>query len=106
MLKRKVPFLSGQVKYYFHVLHILASYKYRDYQLDIDGTQSSAKLISLSITNGTTFGGGFKLSPNAKIDDGYLDICTIGEISSLKRFLNIPRLQKGSHGVLKEVNFY
>ena len=27
MIHRKVPFLSGQLKYYYHVLHILGSYK-------------------------------------------------------------------------------
>ncbi|MEM9896927.1 MAG: hypothetical protein AAF789_11195 [Bacteroidota bacterium] len=53
--------------------------------------------------NGSTFGGGFKLMPNANLSDGYLEICEIGPVSGLKRFLNINKLSKGTHGQLKEV---
>ncbi len=106
MQERSVPLLSGQAKYYYHVLHILSSYRHRSYQLQMDGRNTTEKLILLTIANGTTFGGGFMLTPDAKIDDGLLDVCTIGRISGFKRYLNILRLQNGSHGVLKAVNFH
>ena len=63
-------------------------------------------MILLTVGNGTTFGGGFKLMPEAKIDDGLLEICEIGKISGLRRFLNVNKLSGGTHGSLKEINFY
>ena len=70
MASKRVPLLTGHAAYYYHVLRILGGYKERrfDYQI---GDQSFQKdLILLTIGNGTTFGGGFKLMPEPKIDDG------------------------------------
>ena len=106
MIHRKVPFLSGQLKYYYHVLHILGSYKYRDFDLTIDQVSQRQNLILLTIANGTTFGGGFKLTPHAKLNDGKLSICAIGKLSPLQRYLKVLTLQKGSHHRLKEVSLF
>ena len=102
---KKVPFLKGHAKYYYHVLQILASYKERSFKYRLDGKDYKEELILLTIGNGTTYGGGFKLMPEAKVDDGLLEICSIGAISAFKRFLNIGRLSNGSHGILNAVNF-
>ena len=106
MIHRKVRFLSGQLKYYYHVLHILGSYKYRDFDLTIDRVPQRENLILLTIANGTTFGGGFKLTPHAKLNDGKLSVCTIGILSPLQRYLKVLTLQKGSHHHLKEVSLF
>ena len=102
----KVPFLKGHAKYYYHVLQVLALYKPRLFTFSLDEKTFEEPLIIMSIGNGTTFGGGFKLMPDAKIDDGLLEVCTIGELAPVKRFLNIHKLSKGSHGSLKSVEFY
>jgi diacylglycerol kinase family enzyme len=44
--------------------------------------------------------------PNAKINDGLLDVCTIGSMAPIKRFLNIGKLSNGSHGSLSNVQFH
>lgn len=106
MTAKQVPFLKGHAAYYYHVLRILGGYRERTFKYTLDGKTVSNELILLTIGNGTTFGGGFKLMPNAKLNDGYLDICEIGKISPLRRFLNIIRLSRGSHDSLKEVEFH
>lgn len=103
---KKVPFLKGHTKYYYHVLQILASYKPRDFDYLLDGEEENKSLILMTIGNGTTFGGGFNLMPNAKIDDGLLEVCMIGKISPIRRFLNIHKLSNGTHESLDEVQFY
>lgn len=102
MLHRKT-WLRGHAAYYYHVLRILASYKERSFDFLLDGAQSKKDLILMTIGNGTTFGGGFKLTPDAKLDDGYLDICLIRPISAARRFLNVPRLSNGTHLKLDEI---
>jgi diacylglycerol kinase (ATP) len=103
---KKVPFLKGHAKYYYHVLQILASYKDRKFKYTIDGNSNEENLILMTVGNGTTYGGGFNLMPEAKIDDGLFDVCTIGPIPGLVRFLHIGKLSNGTHGKLKAVNFY
>ncbi|WP_462253577.1 diacylglycerol/lipid kinase family protein [Ekhidna sp.] len=107
MTAKPVRFLKGHAAYYYHVLRILGGYREKQFQFSLDdGKKHSEELILLTIGNGTTFGGGFKLMPDAKIDDGVLEICEIGKVSPLRRFLNVARLSKGTHGVLKEVKFH
>ena len=103
MLTRK-GLLQGHAAYYYHVLRILASYQARNFSLSIDGDDINSKLILLTIGNGTTFGGGFKLTPHASLTDGYLEACQIKSISPLNRFIHIPKLSQGSHHTLKEVS--
>lgn len=104
MQNRRAPFLSGQAKYYYHVLHILSGYRSRSYKVTIDGVFSNKKMILMTIAKGTTFGGGFKLTPHAKVDDGKLALCEITNIPGWKRYANVLSLQKGSHDRLREVS--
>lgn len=105
-MQNRKSFLKGPAKYYYFVLRILASYKARLFNYQMDDKKFDKELILLCIGNGTTFGGSFKLVPKSSIIDGKLDICEIGKISPVKRFLNIHRLQNGTHGALTAVNFH
>jgi len=98
--------LTGHAKYYSHVLRILGSYRSRLFIFEIDEKPIEEQLIIMAIHNGTTFGGGFKLNPDGIIDDGFLNICTIGRIPGWKRFFKIGKLSFGQHGSMKEVKFY
>lgn len=106
MAERAVPFLSGQAKYYYHVLHILSSYRQRTFDFSVDGEALTKDLILMTIAKGTTFGGGFKLTPHAQLTDGRLAVCEVGPLPAWKRYANILRLQNGSHDKLKEVTLY
>lgn len=106
MASKRVPLLTGHAAYYYHVLRILGGYRERLFRYSIDESNFEKDLILLTVGNGTTFGGGFKLMPEANINDGLLEICEIGKVSGLRRFLNIHKLSGGTHGSLKEVHFH
>lgn len=102
-LNRKSIF-SGHTKYYAQVLRILATYVPQKIMYSIDGEVSSDHIILMMVANGTTFGGGFKLTPDANVSDGQLDICLIRQIPPLRRFWEVLKLTKGTHGVLEAVD--
>ncbi len=106
MISKRVPLLTGHAAYYYHVLTILAGYKEKSFSFSIDDERFEKDLILLTIANGTTFGGGFKLTPGAQINDGLLDVCEIGKLPGIKRFMNIHRLSSGTHAHLDPVNLY
>lgn len=105
-MQHRHTLLRGATKYYAFVLRILASYRPRQFSGWLDERKLEGSHILLCVGNGSTFGGSFKLTPRAHLQDGLLDVCEIGEVSPLRRFLNIHRLQKGTHDTLPEVQFH
>lgn len=49
------------------------------------------------IANSTTTGGGFMVSPEAKIDDGKLNMILCKPLPVLKRLKYLPVIEKGKH---------
>jgi diacylglycerol kinase (ATP) len=97
---------KGHLAYLSTVVRILALYRESQLKYSYDHTVNEEKILLMTVANGTTFGGGFRITPNARIDDGLLDVCMIREINPLKRFLKIPLLKDGRHGKMKEVDFF
>ena len=60
--------------------------------------------INFCVANARFFGGGMKIAPEAKINDGFFDVVNIGDIRTAKILLNAYRLYSGSHLDLSEVN--
>lgn len=103
-LNRK-SILKGHAKYYAQVLRILATFKPLRIRYTVNGQKSQDDILLMTVASGTTFGGGFRLTPDANISDGSLDVCVIRQISPLRRFWEVTKLTKGTHGKLSAVNF-
>lgn len=93
MLKKK--YLSGHAAYQVSVLGQIVRYKTRPLSFRVDGKPYSGKILMLAVCNGTTIGGGFTFAPNAKIDDGILDICIIFDLGIIKRVFAFLLCQLG-----------
>lgn len=101
---QKRTMIHGPAKYYYHVLKNLAGFQAQNFTYSLDDIkQESRSLILLCISKGTTFGGSFRLAPDAHLTDGKLHLCQIGDMPPPQRFLNVNRLQSGTHIDLKEV---
>jgi YegS/Rv2252/BmrU family lipid kinase len=61
--------------------------------------------ILATIANTPYFGGGMKIAPQAKLDDGKLDLCVIRGMNTLKRFCLLPTVYFGRHLGFKEVEY-
>ena len=69
-----------------------------------DGEESTLQTIAFCIANSRYFGGGMMIAPDAKINDGLLDVVNIGDISTAKIIVNALTLYRGTHNRLDEVN--
>ena len=65
-----------------------------------------APVTMVEVAIGTTAGGGFRLTPDARPDDGLLDVCVIRRIGALQFLRYVPRVMAGRHGALPPVHIF
>jgi len=104
MSKRKKK-RGSHLDYLLTVLRTVAGFREKNLSFSLDGQKYNRKILLMTVSNGTTFGGGFVINPNARSNDGLLDICVLNEISPLARFWHLPKLKSGSHGALKACEY-
>lgn len=51
----------------------------------------------VAVANARTYGGGMKIAPQAKLDDGKLDVCLVRGMTWLKLFCLFPTVYFGQH---------
>lgn len=75
-----------------------------------DGTgwniRSDQPTILAALANTSTYGGGMKIAPSAKVDDGQLDICVIGGIDRFKLACMFPTVYFGRHLSVSGVEYF
>jgi len=110
---KKVPFMSGARLYYGTTLKQLLFGYHRCPWLTLrldDGEQLDEKearrYVLMAVTNGPTYGAGFRINPTADHTDGLLDICTISYTPLGRALRLLPVVQKGEHAGQPEVTFY
>lgn len=81
-------------------------YNYK-FEAELDGERKiTGESVILAIQIGRTYGGGFIITPKAKMDDGKFDICYSQNIKSRKKLLALfTRAAKGKHVGSKNVCF-
>ena len=74
-------------------------------KISVDGGEEKLlNTINFCVANSRYFGGGMKIAPNARINDGLLDIVNIGDLGTAKILFNAYSLYMGTHLDLAEVN--
>ncbi len=72
--------------------------------LEIDDQEERRlRVAELAVANARYYGGAMKIAPDAKFDDGFFDIITIGDASAFRILANAPRLYFGAHLRMDEV---
>ena len=97
--------LAGKSSYLLSILKNIISYQEKPCVFEMPGETFSQDCFLISIANGQRYGGGFHVTPRAKIDDQLLDVNIIGRISPLKRIRYLPIIEKGEHTELPFVKY-
>jgi diacylglycerol kinase family enzyme len=67
---------------------------------------SDQPTILAAFANTSTYGGGMKIAPHAKMDDGLLDVCVVGGLDAFKLFCLFPTVYGGRHLKIREVKYF
>ncbi len=60
--------------------------------------------LILAVTNGPTYGGGFRITPDAIPDDGLFEVCTIDPLGLPEALVRLPFVIAGKHTRMKPVH--
>ena len=87
----------GTFVYTYGTLRALLGWKPAEWELTVDGETRSFAGYSVAVCNSGVFGGGMYLAPDAKLDDGLLDVVLIAAQPKLAYLRGLPRVFKGTH---------
>ena len=87
----------------------LAGYQNKRIAISVDGREDQGprfKANMVVVANGASYGGVFRLAPEARLDDGLLDVVVVGDIQRVELLVNIPRVFAGRHLGHEKVEVY
>lgn len=96
---------KGPSRYKWAMIAELAAFKPVQYRAVIDGVEKNFQAMLCSIGNSPYFGGGMKVSPKSKIDDGFLEVFIVNKISRLELLKVFPKVYTGEHVTHPAVEF-
>jgi diacylglycerol kinase (ATP) len=104
MYTRRITFIHGFPMYFIALMMtIFRNFEPIDLHVETDQETWDLRSLMLAVGNGPREGGGFIVTPDAKLDDGLLNYVTIKNISRLMMLRLVPEVMKGTHGRFKQV---
>jgi diacylglycerol kinase (ATP) len=87
------------------ILSVLPFYVKQTITIESATFQYDGKALSAVIANGLWFGGGLGIAPDAKINDGLLNLVVIGNVGIAEYLYYLPRIMMGKKIIHKEVHY-
>lgn len=97
---------SSVWSYYQAVTEGIFGFRSPQLEFSNDLRNERKKHFMITVGNGVAFGGGFRVTPSAKVDDGCLDVCAVQKVSIPGRLWRLPFLTLGKHLRLPAVNYF
>jgi diacylglycerol kinase (ATP) len=97
--------------YWFAVIRALAVYRPPTvclHSFDICGEESclGGAVLFIAVGNAAERASGMKMLPQAKLDDGQLDLCFVPAMPKGRVLLNLHRIYSGSHLLVPKVRYF
>ena len=70
-----------------------------------ENVASAKPTILAAFANAPNYGGGMRIAPQARFDDGKLDVCIVGAMDTFKLFCLFPTVYSGRHLSFREVEY-
>ncbi|HXR64655.1 MAG TPA: diacylglycerol kinase family protein [Ktedonobacteraceae bacterium] len=107
---KRWPLMSGERLYYGASLkQLLFGYQRcprLSFKLDECEWVDMQRYVVLAVSNGPTYGGGFRINPTADHTDGWFHICAIRYIPLVRALRLLPIVQRGEHASVAEAHFF
>lgn len=94
----------GRARYVLALLRELPFFRPLHYRLSVDANRAEIEAMLVCVANMRSIGGGMLIAPDARPDDGRLDLLVVDPMSRLRLLALFPLLFSGRHVKLREVH--
>ena len=109
-IANEAPSWLGNLVYAYGAVRAMIAWRPARFELELDATPERAAEhrsyvgYSFAAANSKAYGGGMLIAPDARLDDGLLDIVITEQMPKLRALLNLPKVFSGRHVERPEVH--
>lgn len=92
-----VKFLRGSAVYLYAIFRVLPKFTPRAVRMRTEHGTRNEQIMFAAVGNTRQYGGGIKITPDAVIDDGLLDLCIVHETTRVELLKTLPKAYTGAH---------
>jgi diacylglycerol kinase (ATP) len=100
---QKSKYLRGLLLYLVSIIRTLSHLECPLVRIRAGEFEADRRVLMIAAANGQYYGGGLKVAPEARPDDGLIDVCIGWEMGWWSTLKKLPRFVAGTHVTLKEV---
>ena len=97
---------KGPMKYNLAIAMELPKFRPLGYRIEIDGQIIETEAMLIAIGNGSSYGGGMKVCPDADMSDGLFDVMVLRPVSKFEFLRVFPKVFTGQHIHHPKVDIY
>lgn len=106
-LVSSVPVFGGSLAFGVGAVASILRYRAAEVEIRADGEVVCAGPVTFAaVANGRFFGGGMQVAPDARPDDGLLDLVIVRQMSKLDLIASLPSLYRGTHVARESVSVH
>jgi diacylglycerol kinase (ATP) len=98
--------LKSKGGYVLAALQSLIAFKPVEMNITAEGREIRRSAFFIAMGNARSYGGGMKVTPQAALDDGLLDVCVVSKMNKLKLLCWVPTIFFGQYLRLKQVEYF
>jgi diacylglycerol kinase (ATP) len=91
------PWPRGRMRYNLAIARELPVFKPIPYVIEVDGVRHATQAMLVAVGNGPSYGGGMRVCPDARFDDGLFDILIVHQMSTIEFLKVFPKVFSGKH---------
>lgn len=88
---------TGAIPYLLAVFRLVGTYRPTEVTITVDGRAFRTPVLFGAVGNGSTYGGGMKICPQAAVDDGFFELCLAHDLRPGETLANLARVFFGTH---------
>lgn len=96
----------GRMRYNIAMIEKLIALRPHSYRIRVDERYLEVQATLVTVANGSSYGGGMKVCPDASITDGLFDVMVLGRVSRIELLKVFPKVYRGGHVGHPAVTFY
>lgn len=93
----RVKVLRGSAVYLYSILRVLPRFTPHLVRITTESGTRAEEIMFAAVGNTRQYGGGIRITPDAVIDDGLLDVCIVHRTTRMELLKTLPKAYTGAH---------